>query len=179
MSLTKFGWVDILFITLLIRICYIGFKNGLLPEFFRLLGLFSAFVLSFNNYTLAGRFLTTYTKWNGVNLEIISFLVIFSATLFIFKLIAIAAGLLSSRENVSLSSKIIGLAFGFCRGVLLVSLIYILFVNSQIKYLSRSANEKSMLSRYIAGIVPAAYDIGINLYPLPRIDTPLAQMLKK
>ncbi|MBU0759295.1 MAG: CvpA family protein [Candidatus Omnitrophica bacterium] len=179
MFLTKCGWVDILFVTLLIRIGYIGFKNGLLPEFFRLLGLFSAFILSFTNYTLVGRFLTNHTKWNGASLEAISFLFIFLTALFIFKLIAIGVSLLSSQENVSLSSRIIGLAFGFCRGVLLISLIYILFVNNQIRYLSRSAREKSIISRYITGIAPAAYDIGINLYPWPRIDTPLAQMLKK
>ncbi|MFH1854002.1 MAG: CvpA family protein [Candidatus Omnitrophota bacterium] len=179
MSLTKFGWVDILFITLLIRIGYIGFKNGLLSEFFRLTGLFSAFIFSFNNYALAGSFLSDRIKWNGASLDIISFIVIFLAIILIFKLIATAANLLSNRENASFSNKIIGLAFGFCRGVLLISLIYVLFINSHVEYLSRSAREKSMLSQYVTDVAPAAYDIGINLYPWTKIDTPLVKLLRK
>ena len=112
MSLTKFGWIDIVFVTLLIRIGYIGLKNGFLPEIFRLFGLFSAFVLSFNNYTLISGFLTNHTKRSGASLDVVSFLFIFLATLFIFKLLAMLAGLLSNRENVSLPNRISGLIFG-------------------------------------------------------------------
>lgn len=179
MSLTKFGWVDIVFVTLLIRICYIGFKNGFLPEIFRLFGLFSAFILSFNNYTLVSGFLTSHTKRSGASLDIISFLFIFLAALFIFKLLAMLAGLLSSCENVSLPNRILGLIFGLCRGALLISLIYTFFINSHVDYLSKSAREKSVLGRYVAGAAASVYDIGINLYPLPKIDTPLTALLKK
>jgi membrane protein required for colicin V production len=179
MSLTKFGWVDIVFITLLIRISYIGLKNGFLPEIFRLFGLFSAFILSFNNYTLVSGFLASHTKRIGASLDVISFLFIFIATLFIFKLLAMPAGLLSNKENVSAPNRILGLIFGLCRGALLVSLVYVFFINSRVDYLSKSAGEKSMLGRYAAGIAPSAYNIGINLYPLPKIDTPLTAMLKK
>jgi membrane protein required for colicin V production len=179
MSLTKFGWIDIVFVTLLIRIGYIGLKSGFLPEIFRLFGLFSAFVLSFNNYTLISGFLTNHTKRSGASLDVVSFLFIFLATLFIFKLLAMLAGLLSNRENVSLPNRISGLIFGLCRGALLISLVYTFFINSHVDYLSKSAGEKSVLGQYIAGVAPFAYDIGINLYPLPKIDTPLTAMLKK
>jgi len=179
MSLTKFGWVDIVFVTLLVRVCYIGFKNGFLSEIFRLLGLFSAFILSVNNYTLVSGFLLSHTKRGGLSLEVVSFLFIFLATLFMFKLIARVAGLLSNSENVSLSNRVTGLVIGLCRGALLISLIYTLFINSHVGYLSKSVREKSILSQYVAGIAPAAYDIGINLYPLTKIDTPIAVLLNK
>lgn len=178
MPLTKFGWVDVIFVTLLIRISYIGFKNGLLPEFFRLSGLFFAFIFSFNNYTLLSAFLAKYTSWDSATLYILSFLFIFLAILFIFKLFTVASGLLSSGENVSLPNKMMGMVFGFCRGVLLISLIYVLFLNSHVKYFSRSVKERSIVSQYIAGVGPAAYEIGINLYPWKRIETPLVKLLK-
>ena len=78
----KFNWVDILFITLLIRICYIGFKNGILPEFFRLLGLLFAFIVSFNNYTILSQYLSTHTRYPGQELDVISFVFIFFSVIF-------------------------------------------------------------------------------------------------
>lgn len=179
MPLTKFGWVDILFVTILIRIGYVAFKNGILPEFLRLAGLFSAFILSFNNYTLVSHFISAHTKWNGASPDIVSFLFIFLVTLFIFKLIASAPGLLSSGENVSPVTKIIALTFGCGRALLLISLIYTLFLNGPIKYLAKSAREKSMLSQYIAGIAPATYETGIKVYPLTKVETPLVKLLSK
>src|SRR3989338_228970 len=99
----KFNWVDIFFVIFLFRTCYVGFKNGLLPEFFRLLGLFLAFVLSFNNYILVSGFLAKHAKLTGLKAEITGFLFVFFIALLAFKLLAVlVAKLLGSPENVSL-----------------------------------------------------------------------------
>jgi uncharacterized membrane protein required for colicin V production len=175
----RFNWVDILFITLLIRIGYIAFKNGFLPEFFRTLGLLSAFIVSFNNYTILSSFISTHTKWTGAEPDIISFLFIFLLTLFIFKILAIATHSLLGCENISGLNKLVGLAISCGRALLLIGLIYTLFVNSPFEYLHRSVKEKSFAGRYVSGIAPAAYSICINLYPGKKNETPLVKLLQK
>jgi len=174
----RFNWVDVLFVTLLIRIGYIGFKNGLLPEFFRLLGLSIAFILSFNNYTSVSSFLSSHTKWTDANLDVISFLAIFLAVLFIFKVLAILARGFQGGENISPVNRAIGLMLGLARGILLASLIYTLFINSPFEYLHRSAEERSFSGKYISDIPGLVYKVGINFYPGERIETPLVKQLE-
>ena len=174
----RFNWVDILFVTLAIRICYVGFKNGLLPEFFRLLGLLLAFVFSFNSYTLLSQFIIAHTKRAGARPDVISFLSIFLTVLFVFKLLAIGANFIfGKKENVSFSNKVIGLLLGIGRGLLVISLIYTFFINSPFSYLAKSAEQRSFSSQYITRIAPFAYKIGINFYPGERIETPLMKVL--
>ena len=172
------NWVDILFVTLLIRICYIGFKNGFLPEFFRLLGLLAAFIFSFNNYTMVSQFLSSHTKWTGAKPDVISFLFIFLLIVFIFKIFAVITTLLLGRENISGPDKLAGLVLGLGRGALLVGLIYVLFVNSPFKYLSRSTEDRSFSGPHISKVAPFVYKIGINFYPWEKNETPLAKLLK-
>ena len=170
----KFNWIDIFFVILLFRTCYIGFKNGLLPEFFRLLGLFLAFVLSFNNYILVGDF----TGLAGLKAEITGFLAIFLSVILVFKLLAVLADkILGVSENVSLANKVIGLAFGLTRGVLLIGLVYILFIHSPVNYFYKSAKEKSFSALYASLVAPFAYKAGMSVYPSEKHETPLVKLL--
>lgn len=178
MPLIKFNWVDILFVTLLIRIGYIGYKNGLLSEFLRFLGLLIAFLLSVNNYALISSFLSSHTKWAGEELDIISFLFIFLSVLFIFKIATSVTSMLLDRSLISGISKLAGLAIGFGRGILLISLIYTLFVISPFEYISKSAKDRSLASRYISNVASTAYRIGMGFYPGEKIDTLLARLLQ-
>lgn len=176
----KFNWVDIFFVIILFRTCYVGFKNGLLPEFFRLSGLFLAFVFSFNSYILASDFLAKHAKLTGLKAEITAFLFIFLIVLLIFKLLAILAGkLLGNSENVSLANKIVGLVLGLARGILLTGLIYILFIHGPVNYFYKSAKEKSFSALYASLAASFTYNIGMRVYPFEKYETPLVKLLKR
>ncbi len=175
----RFNWVDIFFVTLLFRISYIGFKNGLLPEFLRLLGLSIAFILSFNNYTSVSTFLSSHTKWTDANLDVISFLSIFLAVLFIFKILALLARRFLGGDNISQVNRLVGATLGLIRGILLASLIYTLFVNSPFEYLERSAKDRSFSGKYLSDIPALIYKTGINFYPGEGIETPLVKQLEE
>ena len=176
----KFNWIDIVFVILLFRTCYVGFKNGLLPEFFRLSGLFLAFILSFNSYILISGFLAKNARISGVKSEILGFLLIFLATILIFKLLSVLADkLLGNSENVSLANKAIGLMLGLGRGVLLIGLMYLLLIHSPVNYFYKSAKEKSFSAPYASLVAPFAYKTGMSVYPYQRIETPLVKLLGK
>jgi len=171
----KFNWIDVFFVILLVRRGYVGFKNGILPEFFRLLGLFIAFILSVNSFTFVSNFLSSRIKWAGTKLDVISFLLIFFLVIFTFKILALITRFLLGR-NVSIVNRCIGLVLGLGRGVLLISLIYVLFVNSPFKYLTTSTAERSFSSRYISGVAVKVYKIGSNIYPWKQVATPLSNI---
>jgi|SRR3989338_2074878 len=174
----KFNWVDIFFVILLFRTCYVSFKNGLLPEFFRLSGLFLAFVLSFNNYILVSDFLAKHTGLTGLKADITGFSFIFLSVILVFKLLAVLADkILGISENVSFANKAISLAFGLARGVLLIGLIYILFIHSPVNYFYKSAKEKSFSGQYASLVAPFAYKTGMSVYPLERYETPLVKLI--
>ena len=175
----SFNWVDILFVTILIRIGYVGFKNGLLPEVFKLLGLLSAFILSFNNYTLLSTFLSTYARWKGNGPAIISFLLISCSILFVFKIVTAAFSLFLAAGDISKVNRVSGLLVGFGRGILLTSLIYTLFINSPFGYLSRSAEERSFSGQYVSGVASSVYKLGMKVYPFKKIETPLVRLLEE
>lgn len=174
-----FNWVDVFFVILLTRICYIGFKNGFVPEIFRALGIVLAFIFSFNNYTLLSRFLSIPLKGMGAELDAVSFVFIFLAIVFIFKAFSVVACLFLGGPDISWPNRMAGLLVGFGRGILLASLIYTLFVNSPFEYLTKSARDRAFLSCYISGVAPYVYERGINLYPWKKVETPLVDMLER
>ena len=83
------------------------------------------------------------------------------------------------KENISGPNKIVSLVLGFGRGVLLIGLIYIAFVNSPFKYLSMSTEDRSFSGQYLFNVAPSVYRVGINFYPWERNETPLAKLLEK
>ncbi|NQV04722.1 MAG: CvpA family protein [Candidatus Omnitrophica bacterium] len=175
----RFNWVDVLFVTLLIRICYIAFKRGFLPELFRSLGLLTAFMVSFNNYASLGSFISTYTRWTGARPGIISFLFIFIAALFIFKILSIVAGVFLGGKDASVFNRSIALALGLGRGLLLTSLIYILLVNSPFEYLSKSVRDRSFSGSYVLNVAVSVYRNCINFYPGGESESSLGRLLEK
>lgn len=173
----RFNWVDIFFVTLLIRIGYIGFKNGILSEIFRSAGLFTAVIVSFSNYTILSQHLTNHARWTGAKPDVLSFLVIFFGILIIFKILGSIVCRRGNNANISGINRAMALILSGARGILLISLIYVLFVNSPFGYLSRSTKERSFSGQYVAHIVPLVYRVGISSYPW-KADTPLIKLLE-
>lgn len=176
----KFNWVDIVFVTLLVRIGYVGFKNGLLPEFFRLAGLLTAFILSFNNYMLVADFLAKHIKLTDTKGEVASFLLIFLSSVILFKLLAaLTTKLLGCKNEVSMANKIAGGLVSLGRALLIIGFIYMLLIYSQVGYLEKSTKEKSFLATYASRIMPFTYNMFIGFYPWNIVETPLVKLLKK
>ena len=175
----RFNWVDILFVTLLIRICYIAFRRGFLSELLRSLGLLTAFIVSFNNSASLGEFIATHARWTGARPGIISFIFIFIVALVIFKVLAIGVMIFLRSGDVSMLSKLAALTLSLGRGLLLASLVYSLIVNSPFEYLSRSARDRSFSGRYVSGIAASVYRSSVNFYPGGESESSLGRLLEQ
>jgi len=174
----RFNWVDILFVTLLIRICYIAFKRGFFSELLRSLGLLTAFIVSFNHSASLSDFIAAHARWTGARPGIISFLFIFIAVLVIFKALAIVARIFLRSGDVSVFSKLAALTLSLGRGLLLASLVYSLFVNSPFEYLSRSARDRSFSGRYVSGVAASVYRMSMEFYPGGENESSLGGLLE-
>jgi len=177
MPYIKFNWVDVVFLTLLIRICYVAFKQGFLPELLKSLGLLIAYFVSVNYYIILNDFITSHTNWPNTNSDILSFCILFFGILIIFKVLAIVIHLFYGKGEISFVSRVIAVFLGFAKGLLLAGLLYTLIVNSPFGYLRRSAEEKSFSGRYLKDIAPITYSICIKLWPGIKNDTPLSRLL--
>ncbi len=179
----KFNWVDVLFVTLLIRIGYIGFKKGFLLESIKLLGLLFSVVFSINNYTKLADFLANRSTRLARSVDdIVSFLAIFIIGILIFKIVSILVGLFighNKDKKPVLVSIVIGLLLGIVRGLVVIGLTYTLFISSPFKYLVVSTKENAFSSKYAQGILPFVYKVGINCYPGEKINSPLLELINE
>lgn len=174
----KFNWVDVIFVTLLIRISYIAYKNGLMPEFFKLFGLIIALVLSATNYTCLSSHLSRWVKGEN-NADMISLGLIFLGSLLLFKILDVFISFLIKSESVPELNRLIGLFLGIIRAALLMSILLITALFSPGEYFKKSVHEKSIFSPYILKVAPLTYKFAIKFYPGVEPENPFIEFLNK
>ena len=143
------NWFDIFIVIILLRTSYKGFKEGLSVEIYRTAGFCLSGLAALYFYKplsdLLSRCNTTFlsdTRLNAISFTTILLLVIIISKL-IFMLIKKIMQL-NFAENFDVAA---GLIVGFIRGVVISSIIFILFSWSAVDYLKESVETKS-----IAGI---------------------------
>ncbi len=157
----QFNWVDILVIIILFRIGYIAIKNGLLWEFFKLLGTILAVYLSLHYYTLLsdmmGQRLPSIKEKAPLEfLDFLSFVVLAIIGYLIFVSLRIVFHRFIKMEAVPNLNKWGGLVLGIGRGFLLAGLITFMLAISSINYLRNSVND-SYSGRQLFKVVPNTY----------------------
>lgn len=157
----QFNWVDILLVILLIRICYISFKNGLSVELFKLLGTIAAIYLALHYYT-------ALSDWVMMSLAVVKEKMPIDFLDFLSCFFIAAVGYLIFVElriffyrfiNIEAAPRLNhwgGLLLGIGRGVLLVGLIMYLLAISSITYLNRSVRNAYYGSRFFK-VAPKMY----------------------
>ncbi len=174
----KFNWVDVIFITFLIRISYIAYKNGFLSEFFKLFGLIIALVLTATNYTNLSGYLSKWIKGEN-SPDYLSLGFIFLAVLLLFKILGAIISFLLKSENVTELNRLVGLFLGIIRASLLMSILLIAALLSPGEYFKKSIQEKSFFSPYILKIAPFTYKFAIKFYPGVEPENPYTDFLNK
>lgn len=156
----QFNWIDIFFIILLLRICYIAFKNGIVSEFFKFLGTLLAVYIAMHYYTALSDFLSErFGIDKKIPLEFLDF-----ACFILLAIIAYLAGILFRQafsrliklEAVPRLNKWGGFVIGIARGVLLAGLFVFILSISTIKYLHDKVGDSYFGARLIK-VAPATY----------------------
>ena len=157
--LKQFNWVDVFFVILLIRICYVAIKNGFSVELFKLLGTLSAVYLSLHYYIIFSDDIVSRISEKFKPLEDLTFFS-FIALAVLGYLIFMLLGKVFSRfiqmEAVPNLNKWGSLILSIIRSFLLVSLIIFVFVIAPTAYFRNSVSN-SYSGKRLFKIAPATY----------------------
>lgn len=155
----QFNWVDIIFIILLTRICYVAIKTGFPIEIFKLFGTITAILLSIHYYIRISNFLTDNFALSAFPVEFIDLIVFILLSLLgynFFVFLRLTFLRLVKIETISIINRWGGLAIGLIRGILLLSLLSFIMAISTIPYVKTSA-DNSYLGKAVFNIAPDMY----------------------
>jgi len=157
--LKQFNWVDIFFVILLIRICYVAIKNGFSVELFKLLGTISAIYFSLHYYIIFPDYIIGRIGAKNIPLEYLtffSFVVLAILGYLIFMILSKVFSRFIQMEAVPNLNKWGSLILGIIRSFLLVSLLIFIFVIAPGSYFRNSVNN-SYSGKRLFKIAPATY----------------------
>jgi uncharacterized membrane protein required for colicin V production len=157
--LKQLNWVDIIFVIVLIRICYVATKSGFLAEFFKILGTIFAAYLSLHYCTGLTDYIKNFPPFKVVSVEfldLIAYIILATFGYLVFVVLRIATLHFIKMEAVPKLDKWGAFILGLCRGVLLNSLIIFALITSTISYLKKSAFD-SYSGESVFKIAPAVY----------------------
>lgn len=157
--ITHLNWVLILMILMVTRICYVGIKNGLPAEFFKLLGVLCATYLASHYFTVISDFISERFNTSVLPLDFLDFLIfvlIVLATHLIFLVLREAFARFIKMEAVPKINKIGGFILSLARGLLWAGLISFMLVISTVGYLKQSVKNSFSGSRLFK-VTPITY----------------------
>jgi membrane protein required for colicin V production len=116
---------DILIIVILGYCLVRGLFRGLVKEISSIIGVLGGFYAAYSYYTLVAKWLSRVIS-NTSYLHILSFLVIFCFVLIIVNILGIIIKYLLDIAFLGWVDRIFGILFGFSKGVLIVSILFII-----------------------------------------------------
>lgn len=172
---TKLNWVDILIVTIVLRISYVAFKDGLSHEIFPLIGSVCTAVISLHYY----HNLAMFIYQNAIKLPIrlldfLSFAILLVVVGLIFKFIRAISDKIIKVTWHPLVEKAGGLIVGFMRASVVASIVLIVLSLVPLSYLQWSIRDRSLTGMHFLRIVPAVYSKVSGILPTFRVETAMA-----
>lgn len=157
-AIRQFNWIDVLIVAMVFRSAYIGAKQGVVVETFKL----SAFVfISFftlHYYAIWGDFLSRVTPVDKPACNVFSYLAISSLILVIFKFSRRSLLRVVRIEVIDLLGFWGGLFLGFIRGFFVSSLICLFFFVFNNDYFKGSV-QQSFLGKKVLNVSLSTYKV--------------------
>ena len=147
---SRINWVDVIIITLLIRISYVGFVTGLGGGIISLLGITVALTASLQYYLDTGDFVANHTPISSDYAHLLCFVVIAFLLLLIFYVAeALIIRKIITIKSSSIFSNITGFILGAIKGVFFASIVIIALELVPNEYINSSVTERSLLGNGI------------------------------
>jgi uncharacterized membrane protein required for colicin V production len=155
--ITRFNWVDVLVIVVLVRGIYVGSQRGFFGEFFYILGISTTIIFGIHFYSIGANFMNKYL-FIPLNISnLLGFLFITFCLYLTFKFIYRLLQKIIKIEVFPAINKIGGLLLGFCKGFVISVLLLLIMLLIPIGYITDSVKAKSVFG-------PFFVDKGISLY---------------
>jgi len=156
--ITKLNWVDLLVAIIMLRTTYVAFQDGLSHEIFPLIGVFSSLILSLHYYKKTASLISQAVINLPLNiLNLLSFILLFAAVIFIFKFIKTIFENIVKITWHPFIEKFGGLLAGLGKASMITSAILIMLVLIPLPYLKWSIRDRSLVGMYFLKIGPSVY----------------------
>lgn len=156
----QFNWIDIFFIILLLRICYIAFKSGFISEFFKLLGVLLAIYVAMHYYTDLSDFLRNRFELDKKLpldfLDFFCFMLLAAVSYVLSILLRLTFSMFIKLEAIPRLNRWGGFIMGVARAILLTGLFTFIFSITTFKYMHDKIVE-SYLGPRLINVAPATY----------------------
>ena len=155
------NWIDAVIVVILVLSMLSGFINGFIKEVASLaaliLGLWGA--IRFSTFT-AGK-LYDYFDMTGQYVGIIAFVITFGLIVVLIHFIGIVADKIVTSISLGFLNRILGIAFGLLKSILILSVIFVVLnvIDSKRPFLPREKIEGSSFFNPISDIAPALFPI--------------------
>lgn len=120
-----FNWADYVIIAIIVLSVGISFVRGFIREILSILGWIIVFWVSIAYYDNVANLFTPFIT-NQTTRQIISFILLFVSTLVVILLVNYFISKTFLRTGFDSTDRILGVFFGFIRGILLVSVLLLL-----------------------------------------------------
>jgi len=155
------NWIDLIIVVILIISFVMGFINGFIKEVASLaaliLGIWGA--IRFSAFTAEK--LYDYFDMTGQYVGIIAFLITFGLIVVIIHFIGILADRLVKAVSLSFVNRLLGIAFGVLKSVMIMSVFFVVLnsIDSKRPFLPKETIEKSIFYNPISDIAPVIFPI--------------------
>jgi membrane protein required for colicin V production len=155
------NWIDAAIVIILILSMIMGFINGFVKEVASLaaliLGIWGA--IKFSTFTAAK--LYDYFDMTGKYVGVIAFIVTFMIIVVIIHFIGILADRIVDAVSLSFVNRLLGIAFGLLKSVLIMSVFFVVLnvIDAKRPFLPKETIEKSIFYSTISDIAPTLFPI--------------------
>jgi membrane protein required for colicin V production len=155
------NWIDATIVIILIISMVMGFINGFVKEIASLaaliLGIWGA--IKFSSFTAAK--LYDMFDMTGKYVGIVAFIITFLIIVVVIHFIGLIVDKLMKAVALGFINKLLGIAFGFLKSVLIMSVIFLVLntIDQHRPFLPKDTIERSMLYSPISDIAPAIFPI--------------------
>jgi membrane protein required for colicin V production len=155
------NWIDAAIIIILILSAVMGFIHGFVKELASLaalvLGIWGA--IKFSSFTAEK--LYDYFDMTGQYVGIVAFIITFCLIVVIIHFIGIIADKIVEAVSLGFLNRILGIAFGLIKSVLIMSVVFVVLnvIDSKKSFLPQEKIEQSIFYNPISDIAPAIFPI--------------------
>ena len=151
-------WVDIAIISIIVLSMITGLFRGFVKELIALAVWILAFWLAFHYASMLDTWVNPYIHDNTVKI-IVEFIIIFFATLIVGAIVNASISFIMRRSGLSGTDRVLGMGFGFVRGLFLIAIIMVGFRISNMPYSEYSKDSLlyakfDPLVNWLSGYVP-------------------------
>lgn len=159
------NWVDFFIGVVVILTIAIGYKRGLFKEMSTFLGLVAGAIAAFNYADLLALKAEGFVNISPSLRYMFCFVICFIVTLLILKLAGYYFYKMVKLSSLGLTDKVGGSIFGALKGVVVLSLIFLMFLFFPAFQSFNQAIDGSTMAPYIRQFIPVTYDHSTIFHP--------------